>query len=79
MKFSRILILLLAAVALGACGSVESRECDACLEHMRRESEEAARLSELGYVDIPQAEAPRYEHDERSQEERDLETIGRKN
>ena len=77
--FSRILILLLAAVALGACGSFESRECDACLEHMRQEREEAAILNELGYAAIPQAEAPRFDHDERSQEERDLETIGRKN
>lgn len=79
MMFSRILILLLAGVALGACGSVESRECEACQEHMRHESEEAAMLSELGYVGIPQAEAPRFEHDERSQVQRDLETIGRKN
>ena len=46
---------------------------------MRRINEEAAMLNELGYAAIPQAEAPRFDHDERSQEERDLETIGRKN
>ena len=78
MMFSRILILLLATFALGACGSLESRQCKACQENMRRESEEAATLNALGYAGFPQAEAPRFDHDERTQEERDLELIGRR-
>ncbi|MCP4092070.1 MAG: hypothetical protein GY747_01375 [Planctomycetes bacterium] len=79
MKLSRILILLLATATFGACGSVVPRECSACAEHAEWIAEDGEALSALGYAEFPQAEPPRYEHDERTQKERDLEAIGRKN
>ncbi|MDP7061644.1 MAG: hypothetical protein QF489_01765 [Planctomycetota bacterium] len=79
MKPTQSLTLLLAVFTLGACGGLGTRGCEACREHAMEIGRESEALNALGYAEFPEAEPPHYEHDGRSQKERDLEVIGRKN
>ena len=72
----RFFVALVTSALLGACVSPQSKLDGAAIDHHQRIQGKAS--NQAGGTSFPIAAPPRCDVDMRTQEERDLETIGRK-
>jgi hypothetical protein len=77
MTFTRFFLLLSAAAFLGACVAPQAQGADA--GRSKSNTVQDGATYQVGEASFPVAAPPRFDGDDRTQEERDLETIGRKN
>jgi len=76
MIFLRFFVALVASALLGACVSPESKQDGAAVGNHNWVQKNS--MTQVGEASFPIAAPPRFDADMRTQEERDLETIGRK-
>jgi hypothetical protein len=77
MIFTRFILLISATALLGACGSPANK--GESPSRSKAYAVQGGSSFHVGEASFPIAAPPRFDGDGRTQEERDLETIGRKN